>query len=489
MIDCLFAYPIPTRDSPTKGSALSIFYPGAMLEKRGMEVEYFDERFDKFDEFLSLLKKSPLSVGVSSMTGYQLTGSKRILETAKRINPKIYTIFGGPHPSILPGECIKEDFIDFVIVGEGEKTILELVETLKKGGDLEKVDGIYWKDRGRIKANKPREFMDPSEWPFPMTEKNKKYFKVAAERGELMFQASRGCPYNCSFCYNQVINRRTWRPIPLDKFEQELKIFVEEFKIRNIYINDDNIGSNKERIKKIAEILHNFGLSWTTGIRCNDVDEQTAKVLNESGCQELLLGVESGSDRILKEILNKGYPKGAEDIRRCAINLSKTGIQGRYNFMAGVPTESMKEIRQSMKLADWIHKMDKNSIFCFDAYAPYPGTKLYQEALKTNFKEPKNMEEWSRMTLSNETVPIAQNLYYISGLRFRGKRGDTTSRNFPGWKRFLILPFEISAHIRWRTGFLSFYGLEKAVIKRLFAWASQKAGLKKNQVKKNKNDS
>lgn len=474
MIDCLLSYPIPTKDSPTKGSALSIFYPGAALEQEGFNVEYFDERFDKFDEFLSLIKKNPLCLGVSSMTGYQLIRSRRLFETAKKINPKIYTIFGGVHPSILPRQSIKEDFVDFVVVGEGEKTILELIATLKTGGDLNKVDGIYWKENGRIIVNRPRAFMAPSEWPFPMTEKNKKYFKMAAERGELMFQTSRGCPYNCSFCYNQVFNRRTWRPMPLDKFENELKKFLREFKFKTIYIDDDNIGSNKVRIKKIAEILQNFGLSWSTGIRCNDIDEEIAKILDESGCRELLLGVESGSDRVLK-LLNKGYPRGTEDICRCARNLSKTKIHGRYNFMSGVPTESMKEIRQSMNLADWIHQTDKNSLFCFDAYAPYPGTKLYQEALKTNFKEPQSMEEWSKMTLSNSTQPIAQNLYYISGLRFRGKKGDITSRNFPRWKRILILPFEISAHIRWKTRFLKYYGLEKAIVKMLFARATKKS--------------
>jgi radical SAM superfamily enzyme YgiQ (UPF0313 family) len=479
MIDCVLAYPIPTRDSPTKGPALSIFYLGAMLEQKGLTVEYFDERFDKFDEFISMVKKEPLCVGVSSMTGYQLVGAKHLFEVVKKINPKVYTIFGGTHPSILPKHCIKEPLVDFVVVGEGEETLLELVMTLKNGGDLHKVDGIYWKESEEVIVNKSREFMNPSQWPFPMTQKNKKYFKVAADRDELMFQTSRGCMYKCAFCYNQVFNRRTWRPMPLNKFEKELKEFVREFKFRIIYINDDNIGSNKERIKEIAKILHSSDLSWSTGIRCNDIDEEIAKVLDENGCRELLLGAESGSDRILKEIIKKGYAHGTEDVRNCARVLSRTRIHGRYNFMCGTPTETKKELHESMDLADWIHKTDKNSLVNFDAYAPYPGSEAYEEALKTNFREPQTLEEWSKITLSNEIVPIAQNLYYISGLRFRGGKGDTTSRNFPGIRRFLILPFEISAHIRWRTRFLKYYGLERAIVKKLFAWASRRVILKR----------
>lgn len=474
MIDCLLAYPIPTKDSPTKGPALSIFYPGAMLEQNGLNVEYFDERFDDFDEFLQKIKKGVFCIGVSSMTGYQLAGAKRILETVKKINPKIYTIFGGTHPSILPRQCIKENFIDFVVVGEGEKTLFELISTLKNGKRLDEINGLYWKSDGEIMANKPREFMNPLEWPFPMTQGNRRYFKIAADRGELMFQSSRGCPCICSFCYNQLFNLRTWRPMPLDKFEKELKKFVEEFKIKTVYVNDDEIGSSRERIKGVSEILHKFGLSWTTSIRCNDVNEEIAKILDENGCKELLLGAESGSDRILEEIINKKYPNGVEDVRHCARNLSKTKIHGRYSFIAGLSTESTEEIKQSMDLADWIRKTDKNSRINFNAYAPYPGSKLYQEALKTNFKEPQNLEEWSKMSLSNETVPIAQNLYYISGLKFRGGKNDTTSKNFPGLKRLLIFPFEIFARLRWKTRFLKYYWLEKTIIKWLFSWASRK---------------
>ena len=226
---------------------------------------------------------------------------------------------------------------------------------------------------------------------------------------------------------------------------------------------------------EIAEILKKYNLKWTTSIRCPDIDEPTARVLQESSCQELLLGIESGSDRVLKEVVNKMYSKGTEDIRNCASILGKTDIKGRYNFISGLPSETMQEIHQSMDLADWIWKTDKNAKITFDAYSPYPGSKLYHVALKAGFKEPHDLEGWSKMTLSNEANPIAANLYYISGLKFRGKKGDSTDRNFPGLKRIIILPFEISANFRWKFRLLEYYGFEKAIIKKLFAWASKRS--------------
>lgn len=475
-IDCLLAYPIPTQDSPTKGPALSIFYPGAYLEKKGLNIEYFDQRFDNFKKLEKLLEKKPFCLGVSSMTGFQLIGAKKILKTAKKISPKTFTVFAGVHPSLLPIQSIKESFVDFVIVGEGEQTIFNLIKALKKKSGLKKIKGIYWKKDSQIIANKPQPFLKASQWPFPMTEKSKKYFRKSAEKNELMLPTSRGCPFNCHFCYNKMFNRGAWRQMPFAKFKKELETFIKEFKFSNIYINDDNLGINKKMLTKTAKLLHKHNLVWTTSLRCTDIDDKTAQMLQKNGCREVLLGVESGSNRVLKKIINKDYPKGVDDIKNCAKALSKTSITGRYNFMSGVPGETIKDIKKSMDLADWIAKTHKNAIFCFDAYAPYPGSQLYQKAIKSYFKEPQNLEEWSKVTLSNETNPIAQNLYYLSGLRFRGKKGDATSRNFPGLKRLIIFPFEMSAYLRWKLRFINYYCLEKAIVKKLFKWASSKAG-------------
>lgn len=469
MTDCLLAYPVPTRDSPSKHPALSIFYLGAMLEQHGLEVEYFDARFDDFEKFVSLVRQNPSCVGISSLTGYQLIGAKKMFETVKQINPRMQTIFGGVHPSMVPEHCLREKNIDIVVVGEGEKTLFELVTALKEKGDLQKVNGIYWKNGGEIIKNETRKFMEPAEWPFPMTEKNKRYFQLSAQHNDMMMMSSRGCPFNCSFCYNLVFNRRKWRAMEVDQFKQGLDRFMEELKLRWVQICDDEFGANKERAKAIARVLQGFGLIWSADIRCDTLDEELARDFDTNGCHELLLGVESGSDRILKEIINKGY--GVADVRKCAQILSKFRIHGRYNFMCGLPTETRSELHASLDLADWIHKTDKNGFISFDGFVPYPGTRLYEQALKTNFKEPQTLEEWSKMSLSNATVPVAQKLYYIAGLRFRK---DKTSRNFPGLKRLLILPFEISGYLRWKTRFFAMFGLEKAMVSRLFFWASRK---------------
>src|SRR3989338_1180621 len=468
MIDCALVYSTPSLDSPAKGPALSIFYPGVVLEKSGFEVEYSDERFDNRQHTEKLIKNS-LVIGVSSMTGFQLGEAQRILKTAKEINPNIITLLGGVHPSMLPDQCIRESFIDVVCVGEGERTLLEFMKCIKKKKSLKNVKGILWKNNGNIIKNEKRELVDINKIPWPVTKKNRHYFKIAADASQIRLLSSRGCPHKCRFCYNQIFNRSTWRPMNIKKLENELDAYISEFKIKKIILGDDNIGPVKERIKKICGLMEERGITWHTGIRCEYITDEIAQTLDKSGCSSLFFGVESGSNRILNEIIGKGYPGGVENIKNCARIMSKTNITGMYSFMCGLPTETIKELIMSMELADWIKETDKNARISFYVYAPYPGTSLYKEAIEQGFQEPCTIDEWTRITLSSERNPKMENLYYISGLNFRK---DKTGQNFPGLKRFSIKPFELSASLRWKTRITGFYW-EKRIIKYLLAKASK----------------
>ncbi len=463
MIDCVLVYPIPSKDSPAKGPALSIFYVGAMLEKEGFEVEYVDERFDNPNRVFDLIKTRPLCVGVSAMTGVQLLEAQRILKQTKAIDPGIYTVLGGVHPSLLPYQCINEESVDIVCIRDGEYTMVELVNKLKNGDSLESVDGILWKKDGEVILNKERPLSNPDDLPTPLTKKTKRYYRIAAEAGQVRILSSRGCPHNCSFCFNQVYNFRRWRAMSIEKFEEELQILTSELKINNIILGDDDIGKNMGRLQRICDLLRAKGLAWHTGIRCDYISKELARMLDDGGCRSLFLGTESGSDRILNDIIGKQYRNGTEDIRTCAKNLSETSISGMYSFMCGIPTETRQELEMSMKLADWIAETDKKARISFYVFAPYPGTRIYQLAVQEGFREPKTIEEWSRLTLSSATDPVLENLYYISGLTFRK---DKTSQNFPGWKRLLIKPFELTASCRWKTRLINYY-CEKPLVKYL----------------------
>ncbi|MFA6549189.1 MAG: radical SAM protein [Candidatus Margulisiibacteriota bacterium] len=478
-LDCVLVYPVPTQDSPAKGTALSIFFLGAALEEKGYEVEYVDERIDSFKKLIDVMKDKPLCVGVSSMTGVQLIGAERALRTAKKLCPQTLTILGGVHASIFPEQCIKEDYIDFVVVGEGEITLRELVKEIKGNKNFSEVKGIWWKKDGKIIQNLPRPFMDLKDLPYPVTKKSRKYYEIAAKTNEIIMPTSRGCPHKCSFCYNLVFHQRRWRPMPIDRFREFIFRLTSEFQFNHMLLSDDNISANLKRIEQVGEVMQARNLTWDTSLRCDYCSEENLKALEKGGCRVLLIGVETGSERILQKVIGKDYKEAISTIKTCVINVSKMkNVIGYYSFMCNTPTETRKELLMSMDLADWIYKADKKCRISFFTYAPYPGTEIYQIALKEGFNEPKNIAEWSQIGLSNKMDPIAENLFYISGLRFRGKKGDTTSKNFPGAKRLLILPFELLARLRWKTRFLGYFNLEKFIIKRLFRYASRKVRTK-----------
>ncbi|MFC2071547.1 B12-binding domain-containing radical SAM protein [Chloroflexota bacterium] len=469
MIDCVLVYPIPSRESPSKGPALSIFYVGVMLEKDGFEVEYVDERFDSRNRTIDLIKTNPLCVGVSAKTSIQLLEAQRILRQTKAINPKTITVLGGPHPSLLPYQCISEESVDIVCIRDGEYTMRDVLRKIRDGDSLESVDGILWKQDGKVIQNKERPLSNPDDLPCPLTEKTKKYYKIAAEAGQVRILSSRGCPNDCAFCFNQAYHFGNWRSMSVEKFEEELQLLTTELDINSIVLGDDNIGKNMKRLQRMCDLLRAKGLTWHTSIRCDYVSKELSQMFDDAGCRSVFFGVESGSERVLNDIIGKQYRNGIDDIRTCARNIGATNISGVYSFMCAIPTETKQELKMSMKLADQIMKADKKARISFYGYAPYPGTRMFQLAVQEGFKEPKTMEEWSQVTPGSIGGTVPENLYYISGLTFRK---DKTGQNFPGWKRLLIKPFELTASWRWWARLIDYYW-EKRFVKYLMRKASQ----------------
>ena len=187
--------------------------------------------------------------------------------------------------------------------------------------------------------------------------------------------------------------------------------------------------------------------------------------MEKNGCDRFLLGVETGSDRILKDIIGKGLPNGLDDVRNAVKIIANSSINPTYSFMCNIPSETCQELKMSMDFADWIYKTDTKARIGFNAYAPYPGTKLFSYAKSQGFKASSNMAEWSNMSLSNDENLIAENLYYIAGLKFRG---DVSRIKFSGIRRLQILPFEILGKLRWKYRWFKYYEKEKKILKWLY---------------------
>ena len=400
-IDILLVYPIPTYDSPTHLVPLSILFPGAWLEQQGLNVAYFDERYDPKDMLIDLIKDSR-EIGVSAFTGPQAGRAADILMLAKSLNPSIITGVGGHHARILPDQVLAEPFVD------------KIWPEASYGEDL-----------------------------FPYHSRTRSLF----QRSDMQYFTSRGCPFNCSFC----CLRSDWKPKAIPDLEVELSTIHHEVGFKEVSFSDPNIAfgatdhDRVQRIRAIARIMRRLKVRWDGNMRTPYITPRMVEALVESNCYSLEIGCESGNDRFLKKVVKKGH--GVQAIKKAALAIRGSGISVIYSFIANMPGESSEMLLDTFDLIDWIVENDPQARVSIFNYAPFPGSRMYEAAVAgaggyPPFSPPTSMKEWADRPMMKTP------LYWIAGLNFRK---DNCRKNFPGEDWSLIEPFVRRAERQWRA--------------------------------------
>ena len=408
-LDILLAYPRPAEESPAAYTPLSILFPGAMFEAEGKSVAYWDERFDSQEEFDALAKEAG-EVGVSAFTGTQAGRAARLLQRAKRLNPRVIGAVGGHHARILPDQVGAEWFVDRVY------------QSPPYGEDL-----------------------------FPWGPHVVKHFA----RTDAQYFTSRGCPYACSFC----ALRSPWVPRAAQTVERELKTIHDAVGFTEISFSDPNIATGVwrgedgtmqrvdrvERIRAIGQITRSLGVRWDGNMRSPYLSPPMVEALVESNCYSLEIGCESGDDWFLKHVIRKGH--GVDSIRNACRVMKGSGISMIYSFITGMPRETPEQRRATFDLIDWIADNDPLARVSIYQFAPYPGSPMYDDAVAgvdgyPTFTPPTTMEGWGALRLMRTAA------YWVTGLCFRL---DNTRKNFPGDEWALIEPYVALARARWKS--------------------------------------
>jgi len=446
----LLVYPIPSISSPQKSAPLSILHVGEALKQaraRGKSdetynVRYFDERYDEPPDLCWADV-----VGVSSMTGYQLKGAIRWLKAAKVVGKR--TVLGGIHVTMQPEQCLAEDYVDSIVMSEGEWAMLDAIH-------------------GRHKTIAKRPLMD-GDHVSPVSPDTLIHFKRSARTGDTILLTSRGCPFRCGFCYIQAFFDRSWQSVDLERWKADVLYLRDNALVRKLEHGDDWIGK-WERAREIIKFLWKNGIEYRPSIRAHQITDEVAREMATMGIRHISIGMETGSERILK-LTQKDIELWHQE--RCAEALAKHGIWPLYYWITGFPTETPTEINQTLDQADKLNRIHAGKVTQnFYAYTALPGSPLFDLVDKT--KLPQSMEAWSSYSLNQTANERASNLYHIAGLNFHRGAGDKTARNFPGWRRLLIAPFEMLAYLRWRFRWFTHFGAEKRVIESLLRWASRR---------------
>lgn len=414
-IDVLLIYPhLGSFDELFRDIPLSLIYAATDSIKKGYTVKILDMRFHPEDwrEVIDrYLQKGCALVGISVMTGNPIITALKISNYIKsRYDAPI--VWGGPHPTALPEQTLENENIDYVIRDWGSKALCELIQYVKfKSVDKKTILGLGYKVNKNIKLNQNQcnfEMLDFRDLPYHLVDiVGDKYNRM--QNGEVVFPVytAVGCPYKCSFCMSPAVYKKIkgkkWLPYETDYVIEHIDYLLKRYQFQRLQFYDDDSFVDIDRMhdfftKFIAKGFQKKLRIDFRGARINEIDKMDTgflKLMEHANVSLLAIGVESGSDRILK-IMNKGIT--VEQTLRVNRKLAAyPSLKPHYNFFCGIPGENLESLIETKKLLIRLLADNPNCYLGVGAdWKPFPGSVLTETAVnKYGFKLPRNLSEWS----------------------------------------------------------------------------------------------
>jgi len=387
------------RDKPTPPLGLLC---AASVICRELEVRVVDQRLagDWRSALAAAIDADTAAVGFTAMTGQMIVHALEAAREARKLT-SAPLVWGGIHASLLPEQTLACELADYVVEGEGETALAELVRRLAAGADTSGIPGVWVKKGGLPAAPPPQELLDVNALPpvpYELVDMER-YAQTYNGRRMFFYQSSRGCPCRCAYCYNRAFSRGRLRAKTADLVLREIKELRSRYDFSLVYLLDDNFFIDQRRAMAILKGLKELGLGCVlqgvdieTLARMSDAD---LDFLEEAGVVRLAVGVESGVDRVRREILNK-----AGDLKLAREQVARfagRGIAVLCSFIVGLPTETPEEIRETMRFGMEILKLGDNfRIPQYYIFSPYPGTEICEKLAAGGVSFPARLEDWGR---------------------------------------------------------------------------------------------
>jgi magnesium-protoporphyrin IX monomethyl ester (oxidative) cyclase len=323
-----------------------------------------------------------------------------VASAAKNVEEKIVTVLIGMDPSARPVDCLNEPYIDFVVIGEPEQTVLELVNVLENGKsekELNKVKGIAYIKNKEATITSPRPLIENLDTlPFPARHllPMDNYFAAVKEnplRGEISkpwvaMITSRGCPQNCIFCSTRIVQGRSWRPRSPQNVIEEIEQLIKTYHIKQIDFEDGNLTYDMKRMENICDIMieRKLNLEWYTpnGVRADRLDETLLAKMARAGCKKIRIAPESGVQRVVDQVLKKNLD--LNKVETTVVSARKVGIGVGCFFILGAIGETKQDMKATIAYARKLKRLGADR-FYFSYATPLYGTELYEQAKKGGF--------------------------------------------------------------------------------------------------------
>lgn len=384
---------------------LGLGYIAAYLRRNGFSVGLIDTLIEGFDhiepvgkgifqcglsnvELESRIRAfAPDVIGISCMFTPRFHNVAAIARFAKKIDPRIRVVVGGMHVSVCPEETLREGAIDFAVLGEGEVPFYELLKKIEAGEDnFSAIGGIAWRQGGDVSVSCQRSLVgDLDSLPYPARDllSLEEYFRRDIRRDALTTEqkhtsliSSRGCPYSCTFCSAITHWGRDWRKRSAHNVLAEIDQLVNQYKIRELSFEDDNLSLDSARLEEICSgiIERRLKIKWNTpnGIAVHNLSRPLIRLMKQSGCRRLNFGIESGDEEILNKVMRKNV--SLDKVRQVVDWAAREGIVTLGYFVLGMPGETPQSIERTIEFAKSI-RLDEIAVFIA---TPFPGTQLYR---------------------------------------------------------------------------------------------------------------
>ncbi|MBI5376060.1 MAG: B12-binding domain-containing radical SAM protein [Candidatus Schekmanbacteria bacterium] len=362
---------------------LGVMYLSSVLKKAGHDVEIFigDGGKRLIEE---VIEYDPGIVAFSCTTGLHRWCLKMAEDLKKR--SRAFMVLGGPHPTFFP-EMIMSPGVDGVCIGEGEAPLLELAGGISNSEDISGIRNWWLKLPGEnIIKNEIRNLIeDLDSLPFPDRELYSRRYP-SINKSQKAFITARGCPFNCSFCFNHAMKKiyagkgKYVRRRSIKNVIEEIKEVKNNYNLKVVYIQDDTFTLDKEWIREFSDVYKSeIALPFICLIRADTTDEETIRLLKNANCTRVFFGIESGDEGLRNNLLSKGVTD--KEIFETAALLKKYKIPFRTYNMLGLPGET---IEQAFKTIDINVKIGTDYPWC-SLFQPYPRTVLGESAVTMGY--------------------------------------------------------------------------------------------------------
>ena len=403
----------PPYEGPPLGAPLSLLCLAAPLLQAGFEVKLVDNFISPgYEQTILRETEDALCLGISVLTGPHIGAAIRISRAVKKLRPEMPIVFGGWHASLATKQTLHEPFVDAIIRGQGELTLLELAQRIADGRDWHGIRGLSFKDKddgGRIIHEPERPVANLNDLPAPAYHlADPGIYAATSGMRQLAYTSSVGCPYQCNYCTDQVFYKRRFNAYHVGRVVNDLAELVPRYNIEHVPFFDSNFLVDRKRAVAIAKGIIESGIKFQWDFQTSTdflalMSEEDVRLLAESGVHHIGFGTESASQEVLT-LMNKRF-QHVDQMVETARKTNLAGIHVVFNIILGYPGETEAHRQQTFRIMSEIAREYSNVSFSPNIFTPYPGIPIWPQLKEIGVREPQSLSEWEILALGTNVLP------------------------------------------------------------------------------------